>query len=183
METWMWVVIVAGAAVVVAIIAMAWQMQRSRRSKRLRESFGPEYERTVKETGDRSKAESELEGRRQRVEKLNIRPLSEDEQSRFAASWQATQSRFVDDPSSAIRDAEGLVTEVMSARGYPVADFEQRAADVSVDHPEVVANYRFARRIAQANEEGEASTEELRQGLVHYRALFAELLEKQPARH
>jgi len=158
------------AAVGIALFA------RRRRSATLRQRFGPEYEHTVDRLGDQARAEAELEARQKRVAKLDIRPLPEPERRRFTAAWRDVQGRFVDDPGEAIRQADRLVKELMQVKGYPMGDFEQRAADVSVEHPQVVENYRSARAIAQSNERGEASTENLRQGMVHYRALFAELL-------
>jgi hypothetical protein len=171
------VLVVLVAIAVLAVLVAIWLFMQKRRTEHLQRGFGPEYERTVHETGDRNRAESELHEREKRVEKLRIRPLSSEEQSRFAAQWEQTQARFVDDPGSSIDDADRLVGTVMQARGYPVGEFEQRAADISVDHPEVVSNYRAAHRIAVDHERGESSTEDLRQGIVHYRALFDELLQ------
>jgi hypothetical protein len=162
-------------AVVVVLALLA--VSRRRRSEELREHFGPEYERAVDQYGDKQKAEAELAAREKRVRSLDIRPLAPDERDRFAAAWQRAQARFVDEPSKAIADADRLVKEVMQARGYPVGDFEQRAADISVDHPDVVTNYRAAREIADRNDGGKATTEDLRQAMVHYRSLFEELLE------
>lgn len=176
MEPWAWAVILFLAVVIPAAIII-WLYQRQERSKGLREGFGPEYERALEEHGSRRKAETELAERRKRIEKLHIRPLAREEHDRYADAWRATQTRFVDSPKDAINEADRLVGEVMAARGYPMSDFEQRAADVSVDHPHVVANYRSAHRIQEASERGEASTEQLRQAMVHYRALFDELLE------
>src|SRR5205085_7778008 len=133
--------------------------------------------RAVNQYGDQRKAEAELAAREKRVRKLEIRALASEEQRRFAGAWQKTQARFVDEPSQAVRDADGLVKEVMQARGYPVGDFEQRVSDVSVDHPNVVTNYRAAHDIAARNDSGNATTEDLRQALMHYRSLFEELLE------
>lgn len=174
MDVLIWVLV---AVAVLAVLAALWFFLQNRRTEQLRSGFGPEYERTVHETGDRRRAESELEARRKRVEKLHIRALSPEERSRFAAAWQQTQARFVDDPAGSIEEADRLVRVVMEARGYPVSDFEQSAADVSVDHPQVVTNYRAAHAIAVAHERGEGTTEDLRQAMVHYRALFDELLE------
>ncbi len=162
---------------IVLIVAM-WFVSRRQRSEALRERFGPEYDRAVEELGDRRQAESELEARRKRVEAFELRPLSERDQERFAAAWKSTQAHFVDDPSAAIREADQLVNEVMKTQGYPMGDFEQRAADISVKHPNVVTNYRAAHEIALKNERGAARTEDLRQAMVHYRALFEELLER-----
>jgi hypothetical protein len=178
METWVWIVI-AAAAVVVLLALIWWAAARKRRTSHLREGFGPEYDRTVEETGSRRSAESELKQREQRREELEIRPLASAARDRFASRWSSVQERFVDDPRAALRDAHALVIEVMRERGYPTDDFEQRAADVSVDHPEVVQNYRSAHEITKRDD---ADTEEQRQGLVHYRALFDELLETESAR-
>jgi hypothetical protein len=173
-----WVLVVI---IVVLIAVVALLMLRQRRSSRLREGFGPEYDRVVEERGDRRAAESELDDRRRRREQLDIRPLDEGARERFAERWRATQRRFVDEPSSAVQEADTLVASVMRERGYPLDDFEQRAADVSVDHPEVVENYRAAHGISIADAEGRAGTEDLRQAMVHYRALFDDLLG--PDRH
>jgi len=163
--------------VVIAIGVVAWTFLQKRRTEDLRERFGPEYDHTVSELGDERKAEAELEARQKRVERLNIRPLESAERERFAMAWRSTQAQFVDEPAAAIAAADRLVAEVMRERGYPVGDFEQRAADVSVDHPNVLENYRAAHTIALRNERGETNTEDLRQAMVHYRALFEDLLE------
>ena len=171
----MWMAI---AAVVVAIIVagIAWYWTRARRTDRLRRRFGDEYDRTVRDARDVKTAEASLEARARRVERLHIRPLTEDDQRRYGDAWMDVQTRFVDDPKSAITSADRLVGEVMSARGYPVGDFEQRVEDISVDHPTVVMNYRAARDIADNHAAGRATTEDLRLAMVHYRALFTELL-------
>jgi len=166
--------------VLIAIIligAIVWITLSRVRSQRLRQRFGPEYERTVRTEGNVRKAEAELEARAKRVAKLQIRPLTSNDAQRFDAAWRAVQARFVDDPRGAVTEADRLVGEVMAARGYPVGDFEQRVADVSVDHADVVMNYRAAREIALQHAEGKATTEDLRQAMVHYRALFRDLLE------
>jgi len=155
-----------------------------RRSAALRQRFGSEYRRAVGEFGDERKAEAELAAREERVDNLNIRALTPEEESRFADSWKKAQARFVDEPSQATADADILVKKLMQTRGYPVGDFEQRAADISVDHPEVVSKYRAAREIAQRNNAGKATTEDIRQAMVNYRVLFEELLETaEPATH
>jgi hypothetical protein len=175
MAPWIWIVI---ALAVVAVIAVAaWMLTSRRRSEQLRNDFGPEYDRTLNAYGDRGRAERELAARQERVEKLNIHPLDPAERTRFVEQWRSTQARFVDDPSAAIREADQLIGDVMRTRGYPVGDFEARAADISVDHPDVVSNYRAAHALAIANDQGKASTEDLRQAMVHYRALFEDLLE------
>jgi hypothetical protein len=171
MDTWVWIafaVIVLAALVVVVAAAM-----RKRRSEQLREGFGPEYDHVVEETGDRREAERELAERRKRHEELEIVALSDGVRERYAVQWRQVQARFVDEPEAAVREADELVQRVMSDRGYPVADdFERRAADVSVDYPDLVENFREGHRLA-----GESDTESLRQSMVHFRSLFAELLE------
>ena len=162
---------------VIALAVVAWMVIQKKRTEKLRGRFGPEYDRAVTQIGDRRKAEAELEARKKRVEKLELHPLSAEEQRRFEKDWGALQGRFVDDPKGAVADANRLVKQVMQARGYPVADFEQRVGDISVDHPNVVSNYRSAREIATRCEQGKASTEELRKAVVYYRGLFEELLE------
>jgi hypothetical protein len=168
----MWMLV----AVVVAMAVAGWFVWMRRSSERLRERFGPEYERTVHEVGDVRKAEASLAARAKRVEAFHLRPLSPDEADRYSAAWQRVQSQFVDDPGRAISEADKLVGEVMTARGYPVGEFDQRVEDVSVDHPDVVMNYRAAREIAVQHGQGRANTEDLRQAMVHYRALFRDLL-------
>jgi len=168
---------VAIALVAVLVFVAWWFLHRRRRSDELRSKFGPEYDRTVRHVGDVGRAEATLTARAQRVERLSIHPLTPQDHKRFSEGWQRLQEQFVDDPSSAITAADRLVGEVMHARGYPIGDFEQRVEDVSVDHPTVVSNYRAARVIAQAHERGRAGTEELRQAMIHYRALFQDLLE------
>jgi hypothetical protein len=164
--------------VVLALLAVgAVFFMQQRKRTHLRDTFGPEYERAVRETGDRRSAEKELERREERVRQLEIRPLSAEQRARFTHAWRNVQARFVDAPSESITEADRLVTEVMEARGYPMGDFDQRAADISVDHPRVVENYRAARDISLRNRRGEASTEDLRQAMVHYRSLFEDLLE------
>jgi hypothetical protein len=174
MPTWAWILI--AVAVILFVGVAATVAARGRQSRRLRQGFGPEYDRTVEAAGGKRKGERELEERRQRHEALDIRPLSAAARSRYVEQWEATQVRFVDDPGGAVREADALVQRVMSERGYPTDTFEQRAADVSVEHPQLVERYRTARGIAKANERGEASTEDLRQSVRHYRALFEELL-------
>ena len=170
--TALWVLIA-----IVLIGAIAFITLSRVRSQRLRERFGPEYERTVHSEGTVRKAEAALEARTRRVQALHVHPLSPSDATRFDTAWSAIQARFVDDPRGAVTEADRLVGEVMSTRGYPVGEFEQRVADISVDHPEVVMNYRAAREIALQHSEGKASTEDLRQAMVHYRALFRDLLQ------
>jgi len=172
-------IIVIAVVVVAAIAAVVFLRQR--RTQKLRSHFGPEYDHAVHEYGSSAKAEKALERRAERIEKYRVRPLNETEQQRFSDEWRSTQARFVDDPPLAIREADHLVCEVMKTRGYPVKDFEMRAEDLSVDHPKLVRNYRAAHEIAGSASEGRANTEDLRQAMVHYRELFDELLETQPA--
>ena len=175
MPTWAWIVIVV---VAVALVLAALPLVASRRRrKRLKERFGPEYERTVAQSGGRREAERELGQREVKRQRLQIVPLSPEARDRYLRSWRDLQERFVDEPSQSMTSADRLVTEVMRERGYPMDEFEQRAADVSVDHPRVVENYRSAHRICVAEGNGTATTEDLRQAVVHYRALFDELLE------
>jgi len=171
-----WVLVAVVVALVAAGVA-AWRYREKRRTEALADRFGPEYGRAIGEYGDRSRAEAELEARVQRVEAFDIRPLSSEQQSRFAREWRSVQARFVDDPGGAVADADALVQQAMAERGYPIEDFERRAADLSVDHPHVVDNYRVAHDIARRSREGEASTEQLRKAMVYYRSLFEELLE------
>lgn len=176
MPTWE---VIAIIAIVVAVAMGVLLLVSRRRSDHLRSRFGPEYERTVQQRGDRRRAEQELERREKRVERLHLHPLAPKHRDEFVAAWRRDQARFVDDPSGAVTEADRLVQEVMKRRGYPVADFDRRVEDISVDHPHLVQNYRAARTIADRNRRGEASTEELRQALVYYRSLFDELLESQ----
>lgn len=169
------------AIVVIAVIgaaAIAFVTSRKRRSQKLKERFGPEYERVLRQEGDSRKAEGVLEFRQKRREKFNIRSLSGADRSSFAARWSEVQERFVDDPQGAVTLAESLVTDVMQSRGYPIGAFDQRAADLSVDYPVIVDNYRAAHDIALRHSSGKASTEDLRQAMVHYRLLFQELLDE-----
>ena len=170
--------IIVAVVIIGILVAAVWWYSMRQRSAKLQEKFGPEYERTVAEKGDTRKAEDELTDRQKRVSKLEIKPLAADERRRFNDEWRAVQARFVDEPSAAVRDADTLVGRVMEARGYPVGDFEQRAADVSVDHPTVLEHYRAAHAVALRHAQGQASTEDLRQAMVNYRALFAELFEE-----
>jgi len=170
-------VIVIVAIVLIALVVGALVLARQRRSQQLQEGFGPEYERTVSERGDRKEAEAELLERRKRHDRFEIRELDAAARDRYADRWRSAQRRFVDQPGPAVGEADALVMEVMRDRGYPVADeFEQRAADVSVDHPGVVEHYRAAHEISGRATTGEASTEDLRQAMVHFRGLFVELL-------
>jgi FtsZ-interacting cell division protein ZipA len=174
----LYVVIVVAIIAVVIIAAVAFVTSRKRRSEKLRQKFGPEYDRVVKQEGNPRKAEGVLEFRTKRRERFQLRPLPAADKSSYTVRWNEVQARFVDDPRGAVTVADGLVTEVMQARGYPIGDFEQRAADLSVDYPIVVDNYRAAHQIALRHGAGQASTEDLRQAMVHYRALFQELLDE-----
>jgi len=172
--------------IAIAIIAVAFgviMFIQYQRSKRLRGQFGPEYDRLVKDRGDQRKAEEEMLRREKRLEKFHIRELNGGEVERFSESWRRVQARFVDAPREAVGEADRLVRDVMATRGYPMSDFDQRAADISVDHPRVVENYRAAHDIAARDAAGRANTEDLRQAMVHYRALFEELLGPAHARH
>jgi hypothetical protein len=168
-----WIVIITA----VVLVAVVWYVMSTRRSERLRERFGPEYERTARNMGDVRKAEAALEARERRVRGLKIRPLTADDSARYNSEWRDIQRRFVDDPVGATAQADRLVGEVMLARGYPVVDFEQRVEDISVDHPHVVTHYRAARDLVRRHNRGEATTEDLRQAFVHFRALFVDMLE------
>ena len=175
MDTWVWIVIAAVAVIVV--LAVMWSAARANRSRALKGTFGSEYDRTVDNTGDRRTAEKELLERQKQHDELELKPLSPESRDRYARRWQSTQTRFVDDPKGAVAEADTLVQEVMQERGYPTKDFDRRVADISVDHPDLVEKYRTAHGIAQSSERGEASTEDMRHSVRHYRALFAELLE------
>ena len=179
MDTTTAIVVVAVALIVMA--GVAWILRGQRRSRTLRDRFGPEYDRALNESGGRRAAEKELDRRSKRVAQLPIRPLPPNDRERYADLWRAEQARFVDDPRGAVHEADRLVEEVMRRRGYPIGDFEQRAADISVDHPVVVENYRAAHDIAQRVEHGHAGTEDLRQAMVHFRTLFEDLLNGGPS--
>ena len=171
--------IVVAAAVILIIVALIWMYVRRRRNATasLRQKFGPEYDRAVLAQGSERKAELKLADREKRVEKLKIRDLESTEHEQFSKRWESVQSRFVDSPKGAVTEADDLVSSVMKARGYPVADFDQRAADISVDHPRVVENYRSAHEIALRVGKNEATTEDLRTAMIHYRSLFEELVQ------
>jgi hypothetical protein len=174
MNTWVWIVI---AVAVIVVLAVIWGATRAKRSRALKESFGSEYDRTVGQAGGRGAAERELRERQKQHEQLDIRPLSPESRDRYVRRWQSTQARFVDDPKGAVAEADQLVQDVMQERGYPAKDFDRRVADISVAHPNLVEKYRTADGIARASERGEATTEDMRHSVRHYRALFAELLE------
>jgi FtsZ-interacting cell division protein ZipA len=174
MDTWVWIVI---AVAVIVVLAVIWGATRAKRSRALKDTFGSEYDRTVDKAGGRRAAEKDLLDRQKRHDELDIRPLSPESRERYVRRWQSTQARFVDDPKGAVAEADTLVQEVMQERGYPTKDFERRVDDISVDHPDLVEKYRTAHGIAQATERGEASTEDMRHSVRHYRALFAQLLD------
>lgn len=175
------IVLSVALVAVLAVGIAAFLLQRKRRTERLRTQFGgAEYARAVEKDGRRN-AEAALEGRAQRVEAFHVRPLSEGDRARFVETWRGVQARFVDGPAGAVTQADQLLGDVMATRGYPVSDFEQRAADISVDHPLVLENYRKAHEIALRQIRGQASTEELRQAMVHYRTLFEELISEPAA--
>jgi hypothetical protein len=172
-----WVVV---AVVLLALVAAAWLISRELRRKqslRLQHRFGPEYSRVISARGDRTKAEAELLARERRVERLELVALTAEDAARFSQAWGVLQTRFIDNPRGVVVEADTLVRDLMVKRGYPMADFERRAADISVDHPTVVDAYRSARAIALRDQKGQASTEDLRKAVVYYRALFDELLE------
>jgi hypothetical protein len=171
------VLVVLLVVVIVIVGVIAWRAGQRRRSQRLQERFGPEYDRTLETAGKKSDAEAELVARQQRVESLEIKPLDDTDRERFRERWRVVQALFVDDPPSAVGQADVLIGDVMRARGYPVGDFDQRAADVSVNHPQVVEHYRTAHDIAAKQRAGAGDTEQLRQAIVHYRALVADLLD------
>lgn len=176
MDAWVWILI---AVVVLVILWLAWRQNRKRKSDQLQEQFGPEYDRAVKTKGGRSEAESELQARAKRRDKLDIRPLSPAAREGYERSWKDAQADFVDRPTDALGEADRIVQEVMKERGYPVDDFEQRSADLSVDHPTLVSNYRDAHSTSKQAASGDASTEDMRQAMQKYRSLFEELLERE----
>lgn len=171
------------AVVALLIVVAAWYYATTQRRARIRERFGPEYDRTVQAVGEPTKAEAILSERARRVDRFKLRALTPDQADAFSREWRRIQARFVDDPDDAVTEADRLVTQVMTARGYPMEDFDRRAEDISVDHPHVVENYRTARALVVRRSRGEAGTEELRQAVVNYRALFDDLLEVHDPRH
>jgi hypothetical protein len=184
MELWQIAAVLILIAIAAAGVAFAVLLQERKRTEKLSAQFGPEYRHTISEAGDRRAAERELESREHRVREMEIRPLTQEEHDRFAPAWQKIQARFVDDPPASISEADLLLTKLMATRGYEVGkDFEQRAADVSVDHPQVVSEYRVAHDIAERSATEGVETEELRQAMIHYRALFDDLLEVGDGEH
>jgi hypothetical protein len=175
MPGWAWALVAVGALVVVALVI--GQAMKQRRTRALQGRFGPEYDRTLDGAESKRDAEAELSARADRRDELEIRPLTTAARERYLVEWQRVQAKFVDNPDGAVRDADMTIQSVMADRGYPVDDFEQRAADVSVDHPQVVENYRLGHRLARASSLGDGTTEDLRQAMQHYRLLFEELVE------
>jgi hypothetical protein len=180
MSTATWVILIIAIA---AIAVAAWMYLHAKQTQRLKSHFGPEYDRVVDARGDVRRAEDELARREKRVEKFRIRHLNADECDRFADAWRIEQERFVDDPRVAVSRADELVQQAMRTRGYPVGDFEQQSADLSVDHPRVVEHYRAAHELALRDSHGEASTEDLRRAMKHYRSLFEDLLDRHVTTH
>jgi hypothetical protein len=172
-------VIILIVVILVVIAAIVWGVQASRR-KKLQSTFGPEYDRAVADTGSRSDAEKELREREKRHADLELKPLSEESQARYSADWEEVQIQFVDNPEQAVNTADDLVTRLIGERGYPTGDYDDQLADLSVEHARTLGHYRDAHEISLRNQNGEASTEDLRQALVHYRALFADLLGTDP---
>ena len=168
---WLWILIV-----IAAVALLAWIAFRYVQARRLHDQFGDEYDRARETSGSRRKAAADLKERRKRRESFELVPLSPDQQARFEEEWRAVQARFVDRPADSVREGDVLVAELMRTRGYPMEDFDRRAADVSVDHPDVVSNYRAAHDIRLRSDAGKASTEDLRQAMQHYRLMFEELL-------
>jgi hypothetical protein len=176
MAGWVWALIVVVAVIVLALVI--WRALAARRSRSLQGRFGPEYQRTLEGADSKRDAEADLAARAERRDALEIRPLPPAARERYMGEWQQVQTRFVDDPQGAVQNADMLIQSVMGDRGYPMDDFDQRAADVSVDHPQVVENYREGHRLARAAATGDGTTEDLRQAMQHYRALFEELVEE-----
>jgi hypothetical protein len=176
-----YIMLAAVVILVIAVFAWVYVQKRRNRTADLRKKFGPEYDRAVRAHGGDRKAEGKLEDREKRIEKLNIRDLEPIEHERFLKQWDSMQSRFIDSPRGAVAEADDLVSSLMKARGYPIADFDQRAADISVDHPRVVENYRSAHEIALRGGKDEATTEQLRTAMIHYRSLFEELVQVPPS--
>jgi len=176
MTTNVYTIIIVVLVLVILGLILGLIFSRRQRSKRYQNKFGPDYDATVKKMGSQTKAQSEMDQRQKHVDSLDIRSLSLSEREKYLVEWKAVQAKFIDQPGPATVEADHLIMEVMQLRNYPVADFEQRAADISINYPDLVSNYRQARAIALKNEQHKADTEELRQALVHYRALFNELL-------
>jgi len=180
MPTWGWILIVIGALVLVG--AVGWLMAMRRRTEHLRDQFGPEYNRVVSDADSKREAERELAARESRREQLDIKPLRPESRARYTEEWKSLQAEFVDEPRRSVARADSLLQNLMHERGYPVEKFDQRAADLSVDHPKVVENYREGHRLATLGAGDRAETEDLRQAMRHFRALFEELVESAPER-
>lgn len=179
--TWSETEIILAALLFLAVAVAVWLWLQNRRTAAVKDRFGPEYDRTVQDLGDEHKAAAVLEARKKRVASYKVKPLSFDQRERFQSTWRHVQAQFVDDPKYAVTKADDLLGEVMMARGYPMADFDRRAEDLSVDHPSVVQNYRAGHEIAVRHSRGEATTEDLRAAMIHYRELFEDLVsEPQP---
>lgn len=176
MPAWVWIVIAAAVVIAAVVIVAAAASSGRRKTQRLKEQFGPEYDRTIAEVGEQKAAEKELATREHKRSKLDIVALTPESHAAYTRHWQTVQTAFVDDPASAVGDADLLITAVMRERGYPVDDFDRRAADISVDHPTVVEDYRAAHTIHLAQQDGDVGTEAQREAFVHYRALFEKLL-------
>jgi hypothetical protein len=177
-----WSIVAAAIVLALVLLALGFIAKKRKQSHRLQRRFGTEYGRTVNALGGQRKAEADLKAREERVERLTLAPLAPAEAARFSQAWNTLQGRFIDNPKGVVAQADQLVRELMLKRGYPMGDFERRAGDISVDHPDIVASYRLAQAIAVRDESGVADTEELRQAAVHYRALFDELLEIREAK-
>jgi FtsZ-interacting cell division protein ZipA len=175
MPSWVWVLIAIAIVVVLAVVV--WQAMARRRTDKLQRQFGREYDRTLDKADSKREAEAELQAREERRQQFEVRPLSQAARDRYIKGWQNVQAQFVDDPRGAVGSADSLIRSVMADRGYPIEDFDQRAADISVDHPQVVENYREGHRLAHESADGSDATENLRQSMRHYRALFDELVE------
>jgi hypothetical protein len=176
MPGWGWALLAVGVVLVVALVV--WQAMKTRRTRTLQGRFGPEYDRAVESSGDKRAAEAELAARAEHRDSLDIQPLTPAARERYVGEWQRVQAKFVDDPEGAVRDADMMIQSVMADRGYPVDDFDQRSADISVDHPQVVENYREGHRLARTSALGDGTTEDLRQAMKHYRLLFEELVDE-----
>lgn len=168
-------IVILVAVVLVIVSAIVFFLQK-RRTEKLRQHFGPEYDRAMAEGGDRRRAEAKLEERTERVKKFNLRPLTAEDRARYSEQWNRVQAHFVDAPAGAVAEADQLLGDIMATCGYPMGDFDQRAADISVEHPVVTQNYRSAHEIAVRQAKGQASTEDLRRAMIHYRALFEDLV-------
>ena len=174
------IVLIIVVLVIVAAIAVGVQVGRR---KKLQNTFGPEYDRVVADTGNRGEAEKELRDREKRHAELELKPLSPESQATYAAAWEEVQIQFVDNPSDAVTTADELVTRLITERGYPTGHYDSKLADLSVEHAGTLQQYRAAHEISERNTAGEANTEDLRQALVHYRALFADLLGENPVQN